>query len=315
MLINSKLTKVEKGVRNYLNHTYYINNDLAHQIDHADEVWTNACEIINNNKIKGVDRDVLFIGVYLHDIYSNKKQRHVHNIFAYEEILYNANINAKSPLSMLLSGFDHSDIDIIANMAKYHRSSLIVSEDAKKKLGANYKYVYIIRIADKGKIDLKTIIKRSLYFNNGNTIYEAISNIINHIEEKYGPDGYLWKNDPEYKELYHDEYEKLQEDIEFLKLDEIDHKWIDIITNKNITANEFMQIPYGLYKLLVLIHDALEDYIEPLSSDNLLDIRDSIDDFNCETKKDLGYEIVDMVETVKALETIQFFNKCKELVL
>jgi len=287
MLINSKLTKVEKGVRNYLNHTYYINNDLAHQIDHADEVWTNACEIINNNKIKGVDRDVLFIGVYLHDIYSNKKQRHVHNIFAYEEIL----------------------------MAKYHRSSLIVSEDAKKKLGANYKYVYIIRIADKGKIDLKTIIKRSLYFNNGNTIYEAISNIINHIEEKYGPDGYLWKNDPEYKELYHDEYEKLQEDIEFLKLDEIDHKWIDIITNKNITANEFMQIPYGLYKLLVLIHDALEDYIEPLSSDNLLDIRDSIDDFNCETKKDLGYEIVDMVETVKALETIQFFNKCKELVL
>ena len=204
MAITKELNVLEIWFRNVLNELFYSKNDVAHQIDHIDEVWLNACDLINDNGIIGIDRTILFFGIYLHDIFSGVDRKN-HNLLAGYYILdYGYREHSELKILDYLSDFERK---IIVDMILFHRSSINI-KDYKPSDPSRYQYVNLIRAADKGAPIFSEYLERSLNFNGGD-----IENVKKHFIEKFSEDGYAWENDPMYKELYRNEYEIFQKEL------------------------------------------------------------------------------------------------------
>jgi len=211
--LDVKLTKEESNVRKYLINEFYIKNDKAHQIDHVDNVWSEFCRLANKFNYK-LDRKVSFLGVYLHDIFSDDEYRDIHNIKAYRYVIETmVAVDNECPVVEHTWDLDCTEITTIANMVLYHRASIKIDYDT---FPIDVDYITLIRAADKGIPIFEDALNRTLEYNKAKN--KAIDDVINHLRDKFGVNGYLWENDTKYKELYKDEYEQFQLELtEYLK--------------------------------------------------------------------------------------------------
>ena len=76
-------------------------------------------------------------------------------------------------------------------------------------------YSVLLRLADKGKPDLYNIIKRSYAYK-----HDAVE-VLNHMYDKFGRNGYIACNDKLYCNIYERELSKLYEEIDELTIDKI----------------------------------------------------------------------------------------------
>jgi hypothetical protein len=194
----------QKEAREYYRHTFYIHNDLGHQIDHADDVYKNMAMLACKLKSPSIDYHIIFMCAYLHDIkvYENRKE---HHDLAGD---YVKNISDK-----YLKMFNSDELCIIENAVREHRASSVTSSSSI--------YSKILRIADKGRPDLQAIISRMVKSNKFPTDIkdsldaygEKIKYIIDHLKAKYSRTGYI-TNDTEYVEHYKVELEELWSKLE-----------------------------------------------------------------------------------------------------
>jgi len=207
-----ELSIYEKNVRRRLVMRFYAKNDKAHRADHVDEVWSNICDLVKRSCKVGYNRNILFLGVYLHDIMC-WKDRDTHNILA-KEFIESGEYKKYSELR-ILDFLNEVELETVKDMVYWHRASLKI-KDYEPKYPESLEYVNLIRYADKGAPIFKKFLKRTLDFHSGkpNKIEEAK----NHFRNKYSENGYAWKNDPGYKKAYYEDYAQFQKDLkEFLE--------------------------------------------------------------------------------------------------
>jgi len=211
--MNCKLYKHEEEFRRYMELAFYRVNDQAHQIDHADDVWREFCKLATNmENVFKVDRRIAFYAVYMHDMFSGDL-RELHNIIAKDFILGIA--NADDEELGILKTFPKDDLKLIGDMVYYHRSSVTVPDGLSN---TTMTYVNLIRVADKGAPIFSEWLARSLKYHKDSE--DPIEEVREHFIEKFSEDGYAWKNDPTYKELYKKEYKVFQKDLK---------KWLESI--------------------------------------------------------------------------------------
>jgi len=204
--MDPKLFKHEKEFRRYMELAYYRNNDNAHQIDHADDVWAEFCKLaITMESTFKVDRRIVFYAVYMHDMFSGT-MRKLHNTIAKDFIL-GIELADDEELDVLKT-FSKDDLKLIADMVYYHRASVTIPSDLSNTTKT---YVNLIRAADKGAPIFSEWLERSLKYHKGDI--DPVKEVRKHFIEKFSEDGYAWKNDPTYKELYKDEYEVFQKEL------------------------------------------------------------------------------------------------------
>lgn len=204
-----ELNKDELKFRDILNRKFYYTTDEAHRIDHIDDVWRSAVMLINRypERFNSIEREVLFLGIYCHDIFSNPEDRKIHNQKASEFVLGLSEGNLPKGFK-LFKNLSRKQIFTVSDMVYWHRSSLTYD-------GENI-YIKIIRAADKGAPIFDKWLERSMKYHKGEP--DAVKNVADHFKEKFSEDGYAWKKDSEYKELYLEEYKQFQKDLkEWLK--------------------------------------------------------------------------------------------------
>jgi len=171
---------------------FYINNDNAHQIDHAFKVLDNLLDI--NNILKETDNiSVLIIAAVYHDIYSNKKDRAKHHVLAAEYILIDRYID--SVLSI-------EDKLLVSIMIREHRASFKGKRDNI--------LCEMMAAADVGLLTLRDMIQRSRKYNDGD-----INRVIKHLKEKFGHGGY-YKPSELYLKIYGKGISSVKDEIEDL---------------------------------------------------------------------------------------------------
>ena len=205
-IISDTLFSPEEKFRDYVNERWYIKSDAAHRIDHIDDVWSNYCYLVNENRIRGLDRKIIFLAVYMHDIFTGEN-RDIHNELASKFVLNSWRTKEKELLN--LRECKESEIKLIADMVYWHRSSLVFNPKKFKKQEAEY--ITIIRAADKGAPIFSEWLVRTMKYHEHDK--DPIKNARKFFIDKYGENGYAWKNDPTYKELYITHYDKFQEDL------------------------------------------------------------------------------------------------------
>jgi len=204
-MFDNELTNHERQVRLFLKEEFYDENDDAHKIGHIDEVWSNICELINNNEFKfNINRDIIFLAVYLHDIKSGENRKR-HNILA--ALLVREKYFLNYPILNFMDELDEYDLYTISTMIYHHRASMIVNEtlvDSEERLV----YINLLRAADKGKPIFKEVLNRATLYHKGDD--DMKENVKAHLIEKFGSEGYFWENDLAYKKIYENEFKQFQ---------------------------------------------------------------------------------------------------------
>lgn len=204
-MFNCKLTEHEKKVRLFLKEEFYDHNDKAHMIDHVDKVWMNICELINDNTFDFIiNRDIVFLVVYLHDIKSGSDRKN-HNVLA--ALFVREKMFLNYPILNYMNNLGDYNLFTISSTIYNHRASMTVDEsliDSNERLV----YVNLLRAADKGKPIFKEVLNRTMLFHNDES--EKEENVKKHLIEKFGSDGYFWKNDLAYRLMYEEEFKQFQ---------------------------------------------------------------------------------------------------------
>jgi len=181
----------------------YQKNDLAHQIDHADQVWENAKELVRRNEIV-LDMDLLYACVYVHDV-CVWKDRAQHHVRAAEYVLRQEN--------ELLNIFSVNEQILISHAVREHRSST--------KMKPSTKYSYVLQMADKGKPVLRDVIARSAKYHNknGKSVDAIAREVGSHLSIKFGRNGYAFTS--EYKKAYSNDVEAFWYELDELTVEEL----------------------------------------------------------------------------------------------
>jgi len=184
--------KLRQEIREWFK-PFYEGEDLAHTIEHADEVCDLALRI-NTEKFDEVyESKHIMIAAYAHDMFT-QSNRKLHHELAHDYIAL-----TNDPIIEELSDPERMTI---AFAVLEHRAS------HKGKLTSQMSQ--IISAADRGVPDLDNIIDRSMKFNNGD-----YKQVVEHIKNKYGKEGYVKYSDF-YQEMFKKEIQILQEGIEEL---------------------------------------------------------------------------------------------------
>lgn len=179
--------------------SFYKENDLAHQIDHADDVCDLALKLNETLEVKE-EVTLVIMAAYFHDIFA--KDREVHHELSYNYVSEMQN--------EILSDLSDEDRKKVAMACLEHRSSFHdtfyspISE--------------IITSADRGYPNLANNLERSKRFwiskHEANEA-SAERHARDHMKEKYGANGYA--NYPLlYRRYFKRELEMMQQEIEDL---------------------------------------------------------------------------------------------------
>lgn len=206
--------KVQKNLLNWC--IYSISkNDPAHDLNHVYHVCKVGLEIFYHytDVYDFSERDELIVmhACLMHDL-GCKYNRRDHHLIGYG-LVYEY-INAQCP-----GIFTVNEISDIAKCVLEHRSS------NKKKPTTILSE--IVSVADSGKPDISTYLKRAAIFrlsdkNNSNMSLKNIEDeSIKHLKDKFNPGGYHWNSYPDIgKRWYKDEWEvfkQLLKDKQFLR--------------------------------------------------------------------------------------------------
>jgi hypothetical protein len=172
---------------------FYLSNDDAHQISHADDVCDLALTI--NKKLGDLySEEYIILASYAHDIYSDELGRKNHHKLAYSYIM-----NTKSAIFETISDEGKG---IIACAVFEHRASY--TGDFTSKLSE------IISAADRGVPNYKDIYNRALKYAKGDHNQTEL-----HMIDKYGRNGYA-KYPDAYIKIFKEELEELYTIIDSL---------------------------------------------------------------------------------------------------
>lgn len=151
----------------------YDSFDEAHQREHAQMVIDRALSLC---KYYPVNKEMVYVSAAYHDLGLAQGREHHHLVSG--EILRNDQV--------LRAWFSEEEIELMAQAAEDHRAS---AKHSPRSI-----YGKIIAEADR-LIDVKTVVLRTLLY--GRKHYPELSlelqceRAIQHLHEKYGPQGYL----------------------------------------------------------------------------------------------------------------------------
>ena len=178
---------------------FYKENDLAHQIGHADEVCDLALKLNETLEVKE-EVKLVMLAAYFHDIFA--KDREVHH-----ELSYTFVSETEEEIIAVLSDEERKKV---AMACLEHRSSF---HDAFYSPLSE-----IISSADRGIPNLKDNMERSKLFwmsRHGTDETAAENHAREHMKEKYGANGYA--NYPLlYRRFFKTELEVMQQEIDNL---------------------------------------------------------------------------------------------------
>ncbi len=172
---------------------WYVSNDAAHQIEHADAVYDLALSL-NKKMDYNLKEEHIALAAYAHDIRSDLEGRKYHNVLAHDMIL-----ERNSHIAAIFSDITDEDLHYIAKAVLEHRASY------KGEYTSNLSL--LISAADRGPIDYNIMYERSLKYNKG---YHA--GVLQHMKEKFGYGGYA-KYPKFYEEMMCEEIKELKERI------------------------------------------------------------------------------------------------------
>ena len=197
-------------------------NDTAHNLDHVLIVCSNAKWICDQEQVSFEARRMVYAGALLHDIGCkyNRKNHHIIGCGLVYEIL-----------NQVVPGeFGEAAIDQIATAVLEHRSS---SSNKPSSVISE-----IVSVADSGKPDIDTYIKRAVQFRLHQDDMDKeriIREVCLHLEEKFGVSGYHWKSYPEMGKIF---YEK---EIEEMRMLLMPGRWEGVVEKISVTYDRLMK--------------------------------------------------------------------------
>lgn len=172
-------------------------NDEAHRVDHIYKVCCEAVSITNimcaKREISQSDIPVIYHAAFLHDI-GCRFDRKTHHLIGAEML----------PNILNLFGgrkFDSYEIAKMGLAIMEHRSS--------NPYKPSNMVSSIVSLADTGKPDIFDCLQRSIKFRDYRNMPEEqlYKEVSDHLEEKYGPNGYHWNSYPDIGlDIYSDEW-------------------------------------------------------------------------------------------------------------
>lgn len=193
--------------RDFYKENFYDNNDKAHMIDHADDVYANLKELVDSENLK-VDDDVVFLTAYTHDIYTGINRGKHHEL---------ASKYALKRGDKYLELMNDGEIDLISRGVRNHRSS----GNPKNRIT---RFEVLMAIADKGKLALGDMLKRSFSYNMSKndklSDIDVAGLVLIHMIDKFGESGYGYA-DEEYGKVYGREIEEVKKGISDLSINDI----------------------------------------------------------------------------------------------
>jgi len=200
----------KENVREYVK-LYYVKNDGAHQIDHADKVYNDFKYCVSELKLD-MSLDMIAVIAYCHDMFSTIEYRKVHEQKAADWILENNNID-------FLKKFSDTDIKTISNAIREHRASY------KGEFSSIYSE--LMNLADRGNLELNETLKRSFKYHydrmeiiNDKNIDKACNNVLSHMIEKFGSSGYFQPNEL-YLKVFEKDYKNFVKSIDNLDIKQV----------------------------------------------------------------------------------------------
>lgn len=157
-------------------------NDAAHNVDHIYSVCSNGLDLVKDDKDHAFKQMVL-AGCLLHDL-GCRYDRDTHHV-----ISYHLTFNYLKDYAW--NDFDIKQTAIVALACLEHRAS-----NKNRLSGVVSEYV---ALADRGKPDLALMVKRCALFRleKGMADKQMLkTEIFNHLEDKVGSIGYMWKSFP-----------------------------------------------------------------------------------------------------------------------
>ena len=159
----------------------------SHGVDHCDDVF-NLMKKLNKKLEYGYSEKIIAFAAYIHDIYSDAENRKIHHILAHTYVL--------NRVDDLLKELSEDDLYLIADAVLEHRASY------KGEFSSNLSR--LISAADRGVPDYDIYYNRSLIYNDGNH-----KDVIEHLVDKFGRDGYAVKKYPKfYSDMFKEELEE-----------------------------------------------------------------------------------------------------------
>lgn len=159
----------------------------SHGVDHCDDVF-NLMIKLNDKLSYGYSEEIIAFAAYIHDMYSDAENRKIHHILAHTYVL--------NRVDDLLKELSEDDLYLIANAVLEHRASY------KGEFSSNLST--LISAADRGVPDYDSHYNRSLVYNDGDH-----KEVIEHLVDKFGRDGYATKKYPKfYSDMFKEELEE-----------------------------------------------------------------------------------------------------------
>ena len=187
-------------VRGYYNKKFYVNNDAAHMIDHADEVVDGLLEL--NKEYKYPEKIAILTG-YIHDIFTGSNREN-HHILASHYVL--------GRKDKYLKKLGKNDLQLIADAVLQHRASY------KGEFTSTLSEM--ISVADKGKPIFIEVVKRSLKYHKESP--NRVLEVYEHLKDKFGTYGYSKYADM-YLKLYGDELKVFNKEVDDLTLRKLEN--------------------------------------------------------------------------------------------
>ena len=174
-------------------------NDKAHQPDHVLGVTLEAERIIDDNPELERYRFEIITAAFLHDIGCRVDRATHHEIgasYAMDDEYLSSKVNRRSRV-------------IIAGAILKHRASWVGSDRSDVE--------DVVAAADRGEPNIKRYLKRACLYRYGQyesergvdcsvteaEVDEIVNASIDHLRDKFGPDGYVWAKYPRYGLKYY----------------------------------------------------------------------------------------------------------------
>lgn len=171
---NALLRSYKEAFKDLLESSY---NSLAHGIDHVEGVYKKALHL-NIKYNLNIPKDEILVASLFHDIFQDK-DRDKHHILAHDWIM--------SSVHPMITLNDKNKQKRIALAIKEHRSTY--AEKYSSPLSE------LLATADKETPDINKIITRAYKYQldkyPDRTHREMVDNVISHLVEKFGRDGYI----------------------------------------------------------------------------------------------------------------------------
>lgn len=171
-------------------------NDDAHNLDHVVKVVKHARELCDRMDLDFKTTSMVLTGALCHDL-GCAYDRDTHHFISYGLVFDYLERYGESKFTL-------EETKIIAESCLQHRASF--------KGTRNHIVAELVALADRGKLDKREYVKRSIQFHTsrvGRNKEAVLKEVSLHVPDKFGTDGYNWKTYPDIGfAIYHKQIEE-----------------------------------------------------------------------------------------------------------